>query len=122
MKGFLFTVGRFIQYVVLIDLVIFAVTGLICWFGGWRSTEDYGIALTWAGLAIILVGFGSLVGSVLIAGNPTYHYIQSVSSQNLHTRTRRIMRDLSLTNLTTMMIGLAGIIAIAIGQVMATWG
>lgn len=122
MKGSLFAVAQFIQYVLLIDLLIFGGTGLVCWFGGWRSTEEYGIALTWAGLAIILVGIGSLIGGVRIASNPTPHYIQTVTCQDLFTRTWRIMQDLSLTNLTTIMMGFAGVIAIIIGQVMATWG
>jgi len=37
MRRFLTAVLRFLRNVVLIDLGIFAVVGLICWFGGWRT-------------------------------------------------------------------------------------
>lgn len=48
----------------LIDVVLFAVTAMACQSGGWWSYAQYGVGLTWAGLAAMLVGLFSLLGGL----------------------------------------------------------
>jgi hypothetical protein len=42
--------------------IILIVVAAICWLGGWRTVQDYGTGLIWAGVAAIAVGIMSQLG------------------------------------------------------------
>src|SRR5262245_14254560 len=65
---------RFLTFVVLLDLSLLATIGAICWFGGWRTAWDFGNGLTYAGLAIMLVGGLQYFGSFSRAADPIAGY------------------------------------------------
>jgi hypothetical protein len=114
-EGFLSAIGRFLRDVTLVDLVMLAVTGLVCWIGGWRTFNNYGDGLMIAGVIVMAVGSLSVFGSSGLAGDPTIRYSQSVSHAGLHERTKRHMLDVAESRVFSILMGLAGLVCFAAG-------
>ena len=47
----------YLRWVLLLEAVIVAGTGLVCWLAGWRTAETYGSALVVVGLVVLVLGF-----------------------------------------------------------------
>jgi hypothetical protein len=80
--------------ILLIDLVIFLITGLICWLGGWHAINNFGVGLIIAGFCAFVLGGVTAFGGTQIARDPTYRYIQSVMPNSLFDRTRQDWIDM----------------------------
>jgi len=100
------------------ELVIMAVTGLVCWWLGWRSLTDYGTALKWAGLAIMFFGMTSFFGGTNLSQNPRYLYTQTVMPNSAHDRSQQHFSDLVSGMSFTAWASLAGIITIGLGYLL----
>jgi hypothetical protein len=108
-------IWRLARSVLIINLVIAIVTALVCWLGGWRTLHDFGVGLMIGGFVGFVLGGASAFGGVNVASNPTYRYVQSVSPNSLHERTKQNWLDLQQSwGFFTLMI-VAGILSIAAG-------
>lgn len=115
-REFLKFTGRAVRIVTLVVLGVLIITGLVCWFSGRRSFQDYGDSLMIGGVVVILLGFSSMMGSTRMAKDPTIHYIQSVSRADLHTRTRLNVQTLAESNAFLIIMTVAGAISIGLGE------
>jgi hypothetical protein len=119
-QGILTGILRFLRTVVLIDLVIFAVVGVVCWLGGWRMAYQYGNGLSLAGAAAIVIGLSSLVGGWGITRGFDYQYAQSVSEQDIHGRTQQALRDIAQSYRFLILMTAVGVVSIAVGTLIQT--
>lgn len=109
--------GRFLLFVALANVVVFAAVGLICWFGGWRTAGDFGNGLTYAGLVIMATGgmryFGGLANNV----NPAMGY-HSMNLREQHKGMVRFLDERDSAFVTMLKFGASGLVAIALGQLL----
>lgn len=89
MRRFLTAALRFLRNVVLIDMGIFAVVGLICWFGGWRTAFHYGTSLILAGVAALAFGVYNVIGSWHTSRSFDYQYAASAGVDNVRKSANR---------------------------------
>jgi uncharacterized membrane protein YfcA len=116
-KEFLFSVGRFLIKILITEVVILIITAIICWFVGWRTFSEFGQGLIYAGIAVLFFSASSIFGATRLAKDPTVRYIQSVSADDAHTRSKRHMQDLTESRAFLILVGIVGIITVALG----TW-
>ncbi len=113
-----FVILRLLGKILLADLIIFIIVGAVCWFGGWRTLENYGTGLMYGGIGAIMVAGLSALGGTEIARNPTYRYIQSVMSNSLSDRTKQNWLDNLESFSFFAWMGVAGILATAAGYML----
>ena len=108
-------VGRFLLFVALLNLLMVAVMGLVCWFGGWRTAGDFGNGLTYAGLVVMATGamryFGGLANNV----NPALGY-QSMDLREHHNWVVRTIGERDSAFAVMLKLGASGLVAMALGQ------
>jgi hypothetical protein len=115
-QRYISAITRLLRKVALVELIILVAVGAVCWFGGWRMLSDFAGGLSWAGVLVLVFGCFSLMGGMKASGDFSYQQAQSVMSSSLHERTRQNMRDLEITNSFMSILGIAGLVAIALGQ------
>jgi hypothetical protein len=118
---FLETLAYIAKRLGIAELVILAVTGLVCWWIGWRSLMDYSTALKWAGLAVIFFGATSFFGGTTLNRNPTYLYTQSVMPNSARDRAQQNFSDMAQGMSFTGWASLAGIITIGLGYLLRSF-
>lgn len=111
---------RFLRNIVLIDLGIFATTGLVCWFGGWRTAYYYGNGLMLAGVLAMALGLYSLTGNWGLTKSFNYQHAASAGADNIRERTRREMNDTGKSYAFLVLMGIVGIVSIALGILIQT--
>jgi hypothetical protein len=114
-KEFLFSVGRFLIKILIIEVVILIATAIICWFIGWRTFSEFGQGLIYAGIVALFFGASSIFGATRLAKDPTIRYIQSVSADDLHARSKQHIQDLTESRAFFILMSIVGIITIALG-------
>lgn len=77
------------------EIIILALTGLVCWWLGWRTLAEYGTGLIWAGFAVMLFGAFSLLGGTQLNADFKYQYSKSVMPAPAHDRAQQNVTDLS---------------------------
>jgi len=104
--------------IALAALALMVVVCAICWLAGRRSASQIGSGLTWAGVAAIAVGVLSTLGGWGVTRDPQIMYAQSVSHQDMPSRTRQAVRD-SLRCYNLAIIATAvGILCIIVGALL----
>ena len=106
---------RYARKILLIDLLVFTITALICWVGGWRTLNHYGTGLIIAGFGAFVLGGFTAFGGLNVARDPTYRYIQSVMPNSLAERTRREWIDMMDSFSFLILLGSAGLLSMAGG-------
>jgi hypothetical protein len=114
-QGMAFTAKRVTLFVVMLDLLLLALMGIVCWFGGWHRAWDYGNGLTYAGIATVAVGAMQFVGSFTRAVDPIagYHTTNLAEQRGM---VRRALGERDSTFANMLKLGLAGLVLIALGQ------
>ncbi|GAB4573311.1 MAG: hypothetical protein Kow0077_15300 [Anaerolineae bacterium] len=84
---------HFLRRLLLIDLVMFAGTGIVCWVGGWRTWTDYGNGLFIACAAVLAFALASAYGGWMTTSGFTYQYASTASHDRAHEHARRALRD-----------------------------
>jgi hypothetical protein len=115
-QGYLSAILRFLGAVALIDLGIFALVGLGCWLGGWRTASQYGTGLVWAGIGAMVLGVLSIVGNWGLTRSPTYQYGLSVGVQNIYERTQQAIKDAAQGYGFFILMAVAGVVSVATGS------
>ncbi len=111
---------RFLRNVALIDLGIFATTGLVCWFGGWRTAYYYGNGLMLAGVLAMSLGLCSLMGNWGLTRSFSYQHAASAGVDNIQERTRREINDTDKSYAFLVLMSVVGIVSIALGILIQT--
>jgi hypothetical protein len=120
-KSLLFSIGRFLIRILAIEMAVLIFTAAICWFGGWRTLPEFENSIVYAGILAMIVGASSMLDATRLARDPTIRYIQTVSSAELYNRTKRHMLDLAESNAFLILMGIVGIISIALGTWLQTF-
>jgi hypothetical protein len=110
-------VGRFLLFVALLNMVAFAVIGLICWFGGWRTAGDFGNGLTYAGLVIMGIGAARYFGGLANNVNPAMGY-HALNLREQHNGIVRFMSERDSAFTVMLKLAASGAVIMAIGQLL----
>ena len=111
----LFAAGRFLRHAVLTNLAILAVTGLVCWFGGWRAAGDYANGLVYAGIAVMAVGGLRYFASETGVRDPAAGYY-SVNLREHHDRTQQTIAESDSAFVFMLKMGVVGLVPVVLGQ------
>ena len=108
---------RFLRFVALAELTILIVTGVVCLVGGWRTPVDYANGLTYAGLAVMALGglryFAGETGTV----DPHAEY-RATNLREHHKLVQRNIAESDSAFVAMLKLGLVGLVAIALGQLL----
>ncbi len=114
-RGASSTGWRFLRTLALVNLAIVVGVALVCWLGGWRTLADYANGLTYAGLVVMALGglryFVSDTGT--IDPGAGYH---SINLSEHHKHVQRSMAESDSAFVVMLKLGLVGLVAIALGQ------
>jgi len=111
---------RYARKILLIDLLVFIITAVICWLGGWRTLNRYGTGLMIAGFGAFILGGLTAFGGLNVARDPTYRYIQSVMPNSLAERTRRDWIDVMDSFSFLILLCSAGLLSMVGGWLVTT--
>jgi hypothetical protein len=115
MQQFLTTTWRFARNIVLIELGIFALVGLVCWLGGWRTLYHYSNGLLLAGGAALALGAYSISGSWNVSRSFDYQYAASAGVERFHDSARREMKESGSNYAFVGLMCVIGLLPIAAG-------
>jgi hypothetical protein len=110
-------VGRFVLFVALLNVIIFVVIGLVCWFGGWRTLGDFGNGLTYAGLVVVATGGMHYFGGLANSANPAMGY-HSLNLREHHNWMVRTIAEQDSAFVVMLKVGASGLVAIVLGQLL----
>jgi hypothetical protein len=100
------------------EIIILAVTGLVCWLTGWRSLADYGTGLMWAGFLVMIFGLFSLLGGTSLNTDRSFQYGQTVMPNSALDRAQQNVSNMAQSMSFTIWVGLAGMITIVLGYIL----
>jgi len=112
---------RFVVKVLVIAGLALAVTGLACWFGGWHTWRSFGDGLFYAGVATMVVGLLSVMGSTRFGGDAKYNYVRSAGAGTLHERSDQVWKDIFDSYSFLILMAAAGVAVIAIGWAISAY-
>ncbi len=113
-QSFFSALSQFLKKLLLIEVVLFGATGLVCWYFQWRTLASYSDGLLIAGLIVIGFGVMSVFGANRLNGDVRYQYTQSVMPGSLHERTQQNMASLSASmdfSVLAMIVGAVPLLA-----------
>lgn len=84
---------RFARWLILVDAGMFAITGIVCWLGGWRTWQDYSNGLLVACAAVLGFAFISAYGGWINTSSFRYQYSSTVSETDALQHARQAIRD-----------------------------
>jgi hypothetical protein len=108
------------KLIALIDLGMAVLIAIICWFAGWRSVSNYGMALILGGGLLLGLSGISAMGSSAYITDPTYLLARSVENKPLHQRMGedlKYIRD-SWNSMTLMALISLGLISLGLAVMM----
>ncbi|RPI75071.1 MAG: hypothetical protein EHM45_15800 [Desulfobacteraceae bacterium] len=70
---------RRLKFYLIVDLVLFIIIGLACWFGHYRTLEHFSNGLLIGGCIILGIGFFSLIGGLSGRHDFGYQYLRNGS-------------------------------------------
>ncbi|MBI5932446.1 MAG: hypothetical protein HY867_01965 [Chloroflexi bacterium] len=119
-EGFLGTLKYVAVRVAIAEIVILALTGVVCWMIGWRTLTEYATGLILTGFVVIFFGAGGVwgLGADRLYGDFRYQYSNSVMPNSASQRMRQNISDLMQDISFTLWSGLIGVITILLGIVL----
>ncbi len=117
--GYFAVLGYFATRLVVIEIVILALTGLVCWWIGHWTLAGYSNGLSWAGGVVILFGLINLFGgSEPTATMGTRYNFGFIAMRNATPGLDKpIIQNLEGNQLSAIFAGLAGIATFVIGAI-----
>jgi hypothetical protein len=106
---------RFWRDVAVTYLLLLALAGLIWWLGGWRTLLDLSTILIGVGAGAMGLGVLSHQGSLGIASDPLYHYIETTGLNDRHKRIRRHSSDIQQAFSFMVIMLTAGFLSVLLG-------
>lgn len=120
-ESFLTTLKALSKRLGIAEIVILALTGLVCWWLGWRTLAEYGTGLVWAGLAVMLLGMFSVLGGTQLNNDFKYQYSKSVMPAPAHDRAQQTVTDMTAGFSFATWAFIAGVLTSALGYVLRAW-
>jgi len=117
-EGFLTMLAYFAKRLGIAEIIILVVTGLICWWLGWRTLTDYSTGLLWAGFVVTVFGMFSFFGGTSLGTDYSYQYSKTVMPNSDHNRAQQNVSDLAAGMSFATWAGIAGITTIALGYIL----
>ncbi len=84
---------RFARWLILVDAGMFALTGIVCWLGGWRTWQDYSNGLLVACAAVLGFALASAYGGWINTSSFRYQYSSTASDADALSHARQAIRD-----------------------------
>lgn len=109
------TFGKFVTMFLITEVAIFVGIAIVCWFGGWRTLNDYATGLFIAGALVMGIGAFSVMGSNRYTGDLTTRYIETVSDEDGKTRQLRYQRESESSRVLALKAAIIGIIPLIMG-------
>ena len=106
---------RFFFRVFTVVAIVVIGAGIVCWFAGWRTVEDFGSALLWCGIVTMVLGGLAGTGGGGRRHAPNFHLAQSHGSSTVDQRLTQHAKDSRATDSFIFVIVSAGILVLLIG-------
>ena len=120
--NFVSTLLYLAKYLGVAEIVILAVTGLLCWWLNLRSLADYSTGLKWAGVVFMIIGMYSFFGGKSYGTDISSQYAKTVMPNSMQDRAKQNAADMaaSMSFFSWASIGasIVGIITIALGYIL----
>ena len=113
--GLVTTILGFLRNIALIALGVLLVAALICWVVGWRTANQYGMVLEWAGAGFLALGLASQMGGWGVTRSPDVLLAQSAGQEPITDRTRRTVKDLARSYDFLITMAMAGVVPLVAG-------
>jgi hypothetical protein len=117
-SNFLQTLGYYVKRFALIEIIVLALTGLICWFAGWRTLGGYANGLAWAGAALMIFGALSFFGGNVPLGNSRYNFGSTLSHQSTFERAQNVKLNREENLSVVTIAAIIGLITAIVGLVL----
>jgi hypothetical protein len=117
-EGFLGTLKFMAARLAIAEIVVFALTGLVCWFIGWRTLAEYSTGLLWAGFGVMVFGAFSVLGGATLNSDFRYQYSKTVMPVSANQRMQQNVSDLAQGMSFTVWAALVGVITIILAFVL----
>lgn len=117
-EGFLEKVKFVSTRVAIAEIVIFAVTGLVCWLAGWRTLAEYSTGLLWAGFVALVFGAVPVFGGNSLDRDYQHQYSKTVMPISPSGRVQQNVNDIAQGMSFTFWAALVGVITILLGIVL----
>ncbi len=121
-EGFGRRVYYFLRSVALLDLAIFVLVGILVLLLGWRTIREYGVGLTYAAVAALLVGLGSVIQSLGLSRSGEYQYAESVGANKLDENVRQAFRQSQASYGFFRLMACVALVAFVVGLLLASLG
>jgi len=101
---------------VIAELIVFALTGVVCWFIGWRTMAEYSTGLILAGFAVLFFWVSGDLRSSTLTSNYQYQVSKTVMPNSANQHMQQNMSDQTEMSV-IFLAGLIGVVAILLGIV-----
>jgi len=102
----------------IVELVILVLTGLVCWWIGWRTLAEYSTGLLWAGFGAMVFGAVSVFGGISLDSDFQHQYSKTVMPISPSGRVQQNVDDIAQGMSFTFWSGMAGLITIGLGALL----
>lgn len=110
-RHFLKQLVKYIRVIGILTAINLAVTGLVCWIGGWWGFIHYSNGLMYSGGLFLLLGGMSMVGNINMRANPTYQYVRTAGKESLEGRAREDLKSTDKSFKFLLIMGLTGAVS-----------
>ncbi len=116
-EGFLGTLKFVAVRFAIAEIVVLALTGVVCWFIGWRTLAEYSTGLILAGFAVIFFGASGVLSGATLNGDFQHQYSKTVMPNSANQRMQQNVSNLADISF-TVWAGLIGVITVLLGIVL----
>lgn len=116
-EGFLGTLKFVAARLAIAEIIIFALTGLVCWLIGWRTLTEYATGLILAGFAVTFFGASGVLSGATLNGDFQHQYSKTVMPNSANQRMQQNVSNLADISF-TVWAGLSCLITVLLGIVL----
>ena len=98
------------------ELVVFALTGIVCWLIGWRTLDAYSTGLILAGFAVLFFWVSGDLRGATLTSNYRYQVSKTVMPNSANQHLQQSMSDQTEMSV-IFLAGVIGVITIILGIV-----
>lgn len=106
---------RRLKFYLIVDLVLFIIIGLVCWFGHYRTLEHFSNGLLIGGCIILGIGYLSQVGGLSGRHDFGYQYLRNGS---IDQKVKQDMAEMSQSYSFVIEMSIIGILPLGCGILM----
>jgi len=117
-EGFLGTLKFMAVRLAIAELIVFALTGAVCWLIGWRTMAEYSTGLLWAGFLVMFFGAFSVLGGASLNSDFKYQYSKTVMPVSPSGRAQQSVTDLAQGMSFTVWAALVGVLTVILAFVL----